>query len=605
MGEDAARADWEARIGQRRAGVERVDEAPPAPVGLYAVPGRGQVTLGWSTVDSAVGYQVYRDGEPLDHHGGDVLAVPHPPYADTTGSPGQTHSYAVAALADVGVEGPMSEAVEAASRPAAGGTVADAGVAVVVDAGTVIGDLARPWRPMIGAEHLSHLLSTDTTGGRPIGAELTEALRRARAELGVETVRSHAILCDDVGPYREDGSYDFGRVDAVYDHLLGLGLRPVVELSFMPRALAADPDRTVFAYGAIISPPKDWDRWYDLVRALVAHLVDRYGLDEVRDHWSFEVWNEANLEVFWSGTWEEHLRLYDLAAAAVKSVDPGLRVGGPASAAGGWMGDFLREATGPVDFVSTHTYGSPPLDFRPLCARLGRPDLPIWWTEWGITPTHFNPVCDGVFAAAFLLRGMRSAAGRIPALSYWVVSDHFEELGRPEALLHGGFGLLTVGNLAKPRYWALALAEKLGRDELGVTLRGDGAGSLVEAWAARREDGTVTVLVWNGTLDQSKAGGCAALDRQIDLRVDGIGDGPHFVRHWRVDATHSNVAATWAALRQDDAAWPDDAQWEHLRSRDVVDEYEPGRQLDGDSVELTFPLPMPGISYLEIGPGPG
>ena len=76
--------------------------------------------------------------------------------------------------------------------------------------------------------------------------------------------------------------HDFSRVDAVYDLLLSTGLRPCVEIGFMPRDLASDPDKTVFAYRGFISPPKDWDRWYDLVRALVAHLLDRYG-DEVLD----------------------------------------------------------------------------------------------------------------------------------------------------------------------------------------------------------------------------------------------------------------------------------------------------------------------------------
>ena len=143
----------------------------------------------------------------------------------------------------------------------------------------------------------------------------------------------------------------------------------------MPHDLASDPDKTVFDYAAIVSPPKDWGRWHDLVRDLVAHLVERYGRDEVVEHWSFEVWNEANLEVFWSGTPEEYLRLYDVTADAVKAVDPRLRVGGPSSAAAGWVEELLAhvERTGsPVDFVTTHTYGSPPLDFRPTLARYGR-----------------------------------------------------------------------------------------------------------------------------------------------------------------------------------------------------------------------------------------
>ena len=92
----------------------------------------------------------------------------------------------------------------------------------------------------------------------------------------------------------------------------------------------------------------------------------------------------------------------------------------------------------------------------------GMDAVEVWWTEWGVIPTHFAPVNDSVLSATFLLHGMKSAQGRADALAYWVVSDHFEELGRPPALLHGGFGLLTVGGLRKPRWWALALAQQLG-----------------------------------------------------------------------------------------------------------------------------------------------
>ena len=231
---------------------------------------------------------------------------------------------------------------------------------------------------MIGSEHLSHMLSTDTTGGRVIGEELTSALKAAHDELGVSHVRAHAILGDDLGVYREvDGEpvHDFTGVDRVYDHLRSIGMYPVVELSFMPHDLASDPSKTVFEYGAIVSPPKDWQRWHDLIRDLVAHLADRYGLEDLVEHWSFEVWNEANLEVFWSGTPEEYLQLYDVTAAAVRSVDQRLRVGGPSSAASGWVEELLAHAErsgSPVDFVTTHTYGSPPLDFVPMLERYGR-----------------------------------------------------------------------------------------------------------------------------------------------------------------------------------------------------------------------------------------
>ena len=188
------------------------------------------MTLDWHAVPGAVGYLVHRAADPdgafapIDHGGNDVLAVPHPPYVDTSVPRGQEHWYAVAALPEVERTGELSEPVSGTAAPDG-----DAAVEVRVDAADVVGRLHRPWRPMIGSEHLSLMLSEDEVGGRPIGAELTEALRRMHVELGVETVRAHAILCDDLGVYREvDGEpvHDFSGVDRVYDALLATGLRP-------------------------------------------------------------------------------------------------------------------------------------------------------------------------------------------------------------------------------------------------------------------------------------------------------------------------------------------------------------------------------------------
>ncbi len=611
-----ARTDWEERIGIRsgQAGTGRAPRLDP-PQQLSAVAGGHQVTLDWTPVPGAIGYQVYAsdsaDGEfePVDHAGRDVLAVPHPPYVDTTGSPGQQRWYAIATLSDIAVQGEPSERVVAAADTEAGA------VTLAVDASGDAGRLDRPWRPMIGSEHLSHALSTDTTGGRVVGEELTAALRAARTELGVETVRAHAILSEDPSQdywvYREvDGEpvHDFSGVDRVYDHVRGLGLYPVVEISFMPHDLASDPSTTVFEYSAIVSPPKDWQRWYDLVRDLTAHLVERYGREEVVHEWSFEVWNEPNLEVFWSGTPQEYMKMYDLTVAAVREVDERLVVGGPSSAASGWVEELLahvEESGAPLDFVSTHTYGSPPLDFRASLERYGRAGTPIWWTEWGVTPTHFNEVSDAVFAGVFLLRGMASAMDRIDALSYWVVSDHFEELGRPAALLHGGFGLRTVGELRKPRWWALALLERLDDQRLPVRLAGDGAGSLVEALATRdARDGTLSVLVWNMTLDQTKAAGSADLARHVQVTLHGAEPGStYLVRQHGVDAHHSNIAAVWGELREEGQNWPSEEQWQQLRAADRLE--RTGSEVkvvadDAGTLVVELDLEMPSMHLLRL-----
>jgi xylan 1,4-beta-xylosidase len=608
----SARIAWFETFG---ASTERDRPAPditlPPPSEVHAERGRGQVTVSWSPVEGAVGYLVHRgptDGElaPIDHKGGDVLAVPHGPYVDTTLGVEGDNVYAVASLASIDAPvGPVSAAVSPMPAEHVGE------VSVLVDVARSTGPVQRPWRRIIGSEHLALLLRGEGPGGLDVGEDLAAAFRIVRDELGVESVRAHAILHDVLGVYREDDDgtpvYDFDKVDLVIDRLLATGLRPVVELSFMPKALAADPDPRVFDYIGLISPPRDLDRWADLVEALVRHLVARHGLDEVV-RWGFEVWNEANIKVFWAGRQSDYFDLYDAAARAVKAVDERLLVGGPSTAAAGWVDDLLHHAaeTGaPVDFVTTHTYGAPPLDLRPILERFGRPDIPIWWTEWGVSPTHGGAVNDSVWGAPLVARGMRSAAGRVDALAYWVASDQFVELGVPEQLFHGGFGLLTIGGLRKPRFWAIAILERLGETELASRVTGDGGGSLVEAWASRdgkAEGGDrVAVAIWNGTLDQTKTGGDVDLSRHVSLEVTGLAPGEYRVEHHRVDREHSNIARAWEALGGGD--WPTPENWARLRAADELEPLLPDERLrvgpDGVA-HLAFDLPMPAISFVEL-----
>jgi xylan 1,4-beta-xylosidase len=589
----------------------------------------------------------------LRHGGSDVPAVVRPPFADTGVADDTDYTYRVAAIAasehaPQSWSDPVTARTVAASTGAAstgaastvalstvalstvalstGAASTGAGpaapLAVSVDAATVTGQLDRVWR-MVGAERLSQLRADndspdgdnadngspagrDNAPQREIAAEFAEALRLAHTDLGATLVRAHAILHDDNAVVRRDSGgvlhFDFSRVDAIYDQVLGLGLRPVVELSFMPAALARDPELTVFTYRGIISPPADWSEWRLLVTELAAHLVDRYGADEV-GHWAFEVWNEPNLAVFWPGTQEDYLRLYTESALAVKSVDPRLRVGGPSTAASEWielLAEYAASSDVPLDFVSTHTYGNLPLDFRPALRRHGLDGVPIWWTEWGVGSTHFGPVHDSVIGAPFVLSGFRSAQGRLDAVAYWVISDHFEELGRPPRLFHNGFGLLSVGNLRKPRYWAAHLAAHLGDRVLSTQIDGDGAEVLVEAWTTMHDDGTIDVLVWNGTINASLVDGDPRLDRRVRLTVTGLDDTRRQVWLARVDEHHSNIVAACPA----DVVWPDPALWARLRASDRLDEEQlPDVSPDGGAVHFDFHLPMPGIARIRLGTG--
>ncbi|MEO6511388.1 MAG: xylan 1,4-beta-xylosidase [Nocardioides sp.] len=602
-----AKTDWERRIYGRVTQTSGADPASelPATTGLVTQPGNGFVRLSWDAVRDAAGYVIERgvpgaaedDREIVSHGGSDVPAVVGTTFADTGVEDGPTYSYRVGAV--LGNEHPVwhwSDAVDGATTGIAGGEVG-----LRVDAAGDAGRLDRVWW-LVGSERLTQLKFGDLGNGHHIGDEFAEALEIAHRDLGVTAVRAHAILHDDnhVVTRGDDNAlaFDFTIVDELYDQILAIGIQPVVELGFMPACIASDPDKTVFEYRGIISPPADWAEWKQTVKKLAAHLVDRYGIDEVAC-WGFEVWNEPNLEVFWTGTQDDYLRLYEEAAHAIKEVDQRLTVGGPSTAASEWieaLAAYAEKHALPLELATTHTYGNYPLDFRPVLEHHGFGDADILWTEWGVGSTHFGPIHDGVSGAPFMLSGFQSVQHRLAALSYWVLSDHFEELGRPPTLFHDGFGLLTLGNLRKPRYWALHLAAHQGDQVLPAELSGDGADVLVRAWASRHDDGTIDLLLWNNTINSQVMHGDERLVRDITVRIDGLEAATYGVRIARVDEEHSNIKAVSSG-----ADWPDQDEWARLREADQLhtDEVDDLVPTSG-SGSVSVRLPQPGMVRIRL-----
>src|SRR6266481_4444952 len=191
-------------------------------------------------------------------------------------------------------------------------------------------------------------------------------LRETKRITRFEYVRFHAIFHDEVGLYDEDTAgksvYNFSYIDQIYDGLLENNVRPFVELSFMPKKLTSDPNELhPFWYKPNVAPPKDWNKWEQLIEAFTRHLKERYSEDEVAN-WYFEVWNEPNLD-FWGGDPKEatYYDLYDHTARVIKKVSARLRVGGPSTAQAAWVDRFLahcKEKNVPVDFASSHVYGN-------------------------------------------------------------------------------------------------------------------------------------------------------------------------------------------------------------------------------------------------------
>jgi xylan 1,4-beta-xylosidase len=391
---------------------------------------------------------------------------------------------------------------------------ADGGRTIQADLTQVKGPRSMVWRDCVGA-------------GR-VGEGLRDGWRRqlevCREELGFTYLRAHGLLHDEMGVYNEDKQgnprYNWQYIDDVYDYLLKIGVRPFVEISFMPKALASG-SRTIFWWNANVSTPKDYKKWDDLIAALVKHWTDRYGADEVKK-WRFEIWNEPQLSMFFEpppgkSALDAYLELYEHTSKAVASVNPEYVIGGPAGP--GWFReliDYATQKTLPLDFISFHPYGlaggptgvdetgenllyfSSDLDAVSRGAnreidtikKSAKPNLPIYITEWSTSYSPRDPIHDTYFEAPYILQQLRNTE-QMGAMSYWTFTDVFEENGPGWRPFHGGFGLINYQGIKKPAYWAYWLLAQLGSTEI--------KSSDPASYVCKNDKGGYQVLFWDLT----------------------------------------------------------------------------------------------------------
>jgi xylan 1,4-beta-xylosidase len=434
-------------------------------------------------------------------------------------------------------------------------------------------------------------------------------LREVKKATDLQYVRFHNILHDEVGVYDEDEQgrpiYNFSYVDQIYDGLLENGVRPFVEISFMPKKLALRQDIHPFWYHPIVSPPKSYEKWDDLIRAFARHLVDRYGIDEVT-RWYFEVWNEPNID-FWTGEPKEttYYELYDHTARALKSVNSHLRVGGPSSSSAHWVEPFIQHIAShnvPIDFVSSHGYADDtiedlfgtkqdiPMDQR-VCAAIRkvhdqigfslRPGLPLMWTEWNVP--SFGPLQarDTPYVGAALADDIRQCDGLVNMMSFWTFSDVFEEGGPKREPFDGGFGLMAMGGIKKPSYAAFALLHQLGEERIPQQAS--------NVLVTRRHDGTLVVAAWN-LVDPDKAGS----PKSVELKFSGL-SGQHSVRITRADSEHGNTQAAYKAMGS--PAYPTPTQVRKLNA--IADDISPQDVKLSDGV-IKVNIPVNGLVLIEF-----
>lgn len=406
--------------------------------------------------------------------------------------------------------------------------------------------VSKHWQFCIGSGHAALAHRSD----------YLKQLKLVHDELGIERVRFHGIFNDDMNVCQricdhlpvvnrnKTKLYSFYQVAKIYDELLEIGVKPFVEIGFMPSALASGK-KTVFYYKGNVTLPKKMEEWQDFISEFARFLINRYGADEVRG-WYFEVWNEPDLACFFKGSMQDYYHLYAATAKALKRVDSKLMVGGPATTKSSHLSEFLdfcKSENVPVDFVTTHQYPTDELghslnreklkqiskiktystsesmrallqpifdnvnDFKPELkgyltkeakrARAEAQGLPVFYTEWSISSNCVAAIHDTTRTSSFLVKTVLDNQGIVDGSSYWTFSDIFEELFFFPDPFCGGFGLLTSDGIKKPAFWAFKLLAQLPDTRYCLPVTDDD----VELAAFRSENGDLYLMMYAQNFD--------------------------------------------------------------------------------------------------------
>jgi len=520
-------------------------------------------------------------------------------------------------------------------------------VTVRVDAARPLGELTPIWR-FFGSDEPNYAHMKD---GRKLLADL--------GELSPDNVyfRAHNLLTSGDGTpalkwgstnvYTEDAEgqpvYDWTIVDRIFDTYIERGVRPYVEVGFMPKALSTRPEpyqhewRPGLPYDEIFTgwayPPKDYQRWEDLVHRWVEHCVERYGRAEVAT-WYWETWNEANFG-YWQGTFEEFLKLHDRTIAGVRRALPEARVGGPDMA--GSDPEYLRaflehclEKVTPLDFIAFHAKGQPryveghvQMGIARQLATIAQgfatiatfPKLRRTPIVIGESDPEGCAACQGP-QLAYRNGTMYSS---YTAASFARTHDLAEKHGVnlqgaltwafefEDQAYFAGFRSLASNGLPLPVLNVFRMFSRMGGRRVSVessgavtldTILEEGVREAPDVAAlAGLETSRLAIMVWHYH-DDDVAGPGAAV--QLDVAGLPSGVGEVMVSHHRIDEHHSNAYSAWKRMGSPVA--PTRQQYDELEEASQLALMGPPetRRVEGGALKLRFTLPRQGVSLLTI-----
>lgn len=456
-------------------------------------------------------------------------------------------------------------------------------------------------------------------------ADLQRQLAMARDELGMRHVRACAMFSTEMVVWEkalEDWRLpaaerprqsNWQMIDLSIEALLELGLKPIFTTCFIPEGMTDDPT-VCWPDGNRTGMPRDLEQWKAFVAEAIQHQIERYGLEEVRS-WYFECWNEPNLKgCFFGGSKEDFFQLWSATWHAVKSVDRELRFGGPSTAKGEWIPEFMTFTEGdgtPPDYLVIHVYNNDsasqalsPFD-GPASHRVK--DSPhfatgvirgvmkaireksfageVHWNEWGRSWFPTDPLKETPLEAAFIVKTMAEVSHEADIFAFWCLSDIYNQCGFQSSEFQGHYGMLSLHGLRKQSWFAHQLLERLGSERIAV----EGGDALTGAIATKGPDGhCVVVYAYPESPDAPTSAETISIELPTTFKE------PTLVR---LGNDENNIIAQWKAMGS--PPYPTPNQINELRSGNTL-KAAPVTEIQIQGSTFSFNLERPGVALLTL-----
>jgi len=468
------------------------------------------------------------------------------------------------------------------------------GLTFSIDAQSTPEPFPHVWEECVGSGHASLALRRD----------YQEHLAQVHRDLGFKRVRFHGLFDDDMSVYQAgELTYSWFNVDQVFDSLLEMGVRPYVELSFMPNGMASGT-QTLMHYKANISPPKSYDLWNALLTDFATHIIQRYTIQEIAT-WSFEVWNEPNCG-FWAASQADYWTLYIQTHQTLKKVNSQIRVGGPVTCASAWIPDFLQICANnsiKPDFIATHEY---PTDIEPhniniltqvfTQARKQAGSLPLYYSEFNDGLYSKPAYHDTPFASAYLIKLMNDVKNIVDVLSWWTFTDIFEEGGQTSLpfFTSNGWGLLNIYGIPKPAYRAFQILHSLGTKVIQSKVI-NGTPESVGVYAVLSDKtNAIDILVYNVDIPTANI-----MNISVSIQVANLKAIPQFGTLVRVDDANANAPQAWVNMGK--PLYPTRQQIEQLKR---VSEFTPekltAKKVSDSVAQFDLNIPKWGVAVISV-----